>query len=78
MPESDRTTRVAEIFSARLTRVAERIRKKNPLGFGAVSLTREEYRSRYMAMSAEQRDEEINRDGIDTVMDRLGQTDGTV
>ena len=78
MPESDRTTRIAERLSGRMTRVAQRIQKKNSLGFGKVSLTREEYRTRFMAMSAEQRDEEINRDGIDTIMDRLEQTDGAI
>ena len=71
MAETDRPTRVALRLSAKMSAVAQKMRDRNPVGFGKRQLTTPEYRARWIGMSESERQAEMESVGFDDVADRL-------
>ena len=70
-PTKDQTTRVAENFSAILTRVQGSIKTKNSIGFGQEEIDANEYKKRHLGMTKAERIAEIDTHGIEAVTEAL-------
>ena len=69
----DPSTQVAEGLSKVLSGIEDVVRENNPIGFGQEELSAKQYRQRILAMSKQERMDEMETRGIDVFMEALGE-----